>query len=104
MQSREKPIALPGYEDLKLVVSVRPVNGPQGLSKGVRSVSVFLVNYRPPAPDVRRDAAYVFQPELSLHGEQPFVPRPDLHCQGSKDWDDQVADLQYRDVYEYAVG
>ena len=71
---------------------------------GTRSVSVFLVNYRPPAPDVQRDVAYIFQPELSLHSLQPFTPRPDLHAQASEDWDDKVADLQYADAVEYAVG
>lgn len=109
----QKPVSLPGHKDLKLVVSVRPVarsvlvNGKkQGslVPPGTCSVSVFLVNYRPPAPDVRRDAAYVFQPELSLHSLVPFVARPDLHGQHSDDWDDKVADLQYRDAVEHAVG
>lgn len=98
------PVGLPGHDDLKLVVSVRPVGDHGLVARGTRSVSVFLVNHRPPAPDVRRDAAYVFQPELSLHSLQPFVARPDLHSQGSDDWDEQVADLQFRDAVEYAVG
>lgn len=108
-----KPVSLPGHDDLKLVVSLRPVarsvlvNGEKKGSlvpPGTCSVSVFLVNYRPPAPDVRRDAAYVFQPELYLHSLVPFVARPDLHGHHSEDWDDKVADLQYRDAVEHAVG
>ncbi|MFH1469405.1 MAG: DISARM system helicase DrmA [Pseudomonadota bacterium] len=98
----ERP--LPGYEDLKIVVSVRAVAETGLVPAGTRAVSVFLVNRRPPAPDVRRDAAYVFQPELSLHSLQPFVPRPDLHGRDSEDWDEKVADLQYRDAVEFAVG
>ncbi len=97
-------IELPEHEDLKLVVSVRTVEEQGLLPAGTRSVSVFLVNQRPPAPDVRRDAAYVFQPELSLHSLVPFVARPDVHGRESDDWDEQVADVQFRDAVEYAVG
>jgi len=98
------PVGLPGFEDLVLVVSVRPVGDHGLVPRGTRSVSVFLVNHRVPAPDVRRDAAFVFQPELTLLTLQPFVPRPDLHGQRSDEWDEQVADLQYRDAVEHAVG
>ena len=99
-----RQIGLPGFGDLKLVVSIRTVSDHGLVPQGSRSVSVFLVNQRPPAPDVQRDAAYIFQPEVSLHTLQPFVPRPDLHGQGSDDWDEKVADLQYRDAVEHAVG
>jgi hypothetical protein len=104
------PVELRGAPHLKLVVSVRsvdpvhPSSGRPIVPDGTRSVSVFLVNHRPPAPDVLRDAAYVFQPELSLEAEEPFVPRPDLHGQGSADSDEEVADLQYRDAVEHVVG
>ncbi len=100
----QPPVGLPGFADLSIVVSVRSVGDHGLVPKGTRSVSVFLVNHRPPAPDVQRDAAYVFQPELSLHTLQPFVARPDLHGQSSDDWDEKVADLQYRDAVEFAVG
>jgi hypothetical protein len=95
---------LPGFADLHVVVSVRTVEGRRLVPAGTRSVSVFLVNRRPPARDTQRDAAYVFQPALSLHAAQPFVARPDLHGQGSDDADEAIADLQYRDAVEYAVG
>jgi hypothetical protein len=98
------PVGLTGFTDLSIVVSVRAVGDHGLVPKGSRSVSVFLVNHRPPAPDEQRDEAYIFQPELSLHTPQPFVPRPDLHGQDSEDGDEKVADLQYRDVVEYAVG
>jgi hypothetical protein len=67
-------------------------------------VSVFLVNRRPPRPDERRDAAFAFQAQLDIHGDRPFVPRPDLRSLESDDWDERVADLQYRDAFEFAVG
>ncbi len=98
------PVGLPGFTDLQVVVSVRTVSDHGLVPTGTRSVSVFVVNRRPPARDTQRDAAYVFQPALSLHTEEPFVPRPDLHGQGSDDRDEEIADLQYKDVVEYAVG
>jgi hypothetical protein len=103
-EGTQPPIGLDGFRDLALVVSVRPVGDYGPVPLGTRSVSVFLVNRRMPAPDAERDAAYIFQPELSLHTDQPFVPRPDLHGQDSEDWDEKVADLQYCDVVDYAVG
>lgn len=98
------PVELPGFPGLEVVVSARPVADHGLVPPGTRAVSVFLVNRRPPAPDVRRDVAYVFQPELRLRSALPFVPRPDLHGLRSADWDEQVADLQYRDAVEHAVG
>ena len=70
---------------------------------GTRSVSVFLVNNRPPA-DSSADCAYVFQPELQVLGRRPFIPRPDLRGTRAVRWDDQVADLHYADTPSYATG
>jgi helicase-like protein len=98
------PTEVPGGEGLQVVVSVRPVENTELVPEGTRSVSVFLVNHRKPAADMMRDAAYVFQAELSLHVPQSFVPRPNLRGRHSDDWDEQVADLQYADAVEYAVG
>jgi hypothetical protein len=53
---------------------------------------------------VRRDAAYAFQAELVLRADHPFVPRPNLRGLGSDDLDERIADLQYRDFFEIAVG
>jgi hypothetical protein len=96
---------VPGSDGLQVVVSVRQTGGGDLVPAGTRSVSVFLVNHRAPTQDDSlSDAAIVFQPELSLHSLHPFVPRPDLRGHDSDDWDDQVADLQYSDSFEYAVG
>ncbi|MCZ6691783.1 MAG: DISARM system helicase DrmA [Planctomycetota bacterium] len=98
------PAEVPGGEGLELVVSLRPVGDTDLVPAGTRSASIFLVNRRKPAPDMTRDAAYVFQAELSLHAPQPFVARPNLRGHESTDWDEKVADLQYADAVEYAVG
>ena len=97
-------IPVPGAEGLHVISSVRPVGDTDLVAADTRSVSVFLVNQRTPAPDMSRDAAYVFQAELSLHADQPFVPRPNLRGRHSDDWDERVGDLQYADAVEYVVG
>ena len=89
---------------LQLVVSTRAVSAGQGLPEGTLSVSVFLVNNRALGADEAPDPAYVFQAELRLLAEQPLVARPNLRGLQSDDWDEKVADLQYRDAYEFAVG
>ena len=104
-QPTEYPV--PTSDGLVVAVSIRPVptnTTESALPAGTRSVSVFLVNRRPPQPDERRDAAFVFQSQLEIHGDQPFVPRPDLRSLESTDWDERVADLQYREAFEFAVG
>lgn len=98
---------LPKAGNLKVVLSVRPVTttGADGtLPKGTRSLSLFLVNRRTPAPDERRDEAFAFQAQLEVATKECFVPRPDLRSLGSDDWDERVADLQFRDDRDCAVG
>jgi hypothetical protein len=96
---------------LVLVVTCRTVNhaglGTHRLPSGTKSVSVFLVNNRQPDEN-HGYRAFAFQTELSLTSKEPFVARPDLRGgenEGFEDeWDEVIADLQYHDVYEYAVG
>lgn len=71
---------------------------------GTRAVSVFVVNQRAAAPDVARDAGFAFQVRLVVRCEAGFVARPDLRGHAGSERDDRVAELHYRDVFEYAVG
>jgi hypothetical protein len=98
--TRELPVAKSG---LALSVVQRPAPAP-GLAPGTRAVSIFLVNRRRPAPQDRRDEAYAFQAALEARCEEGWTARPDPRAMASDDWDDRVADLQYRDLGEYAVG
>ena len=105
---------VPGSGGLRLHVVVRAVETERlaGLPAGTRSVSVFLINGRgsqagsPDDPESADDAvrAYVFQAEIEVSGDAPFVPRPDPRGAMAIDWDDQVADLHYADVPAYATG
>jgi hypothetical protein len=110
LAASEKPSEqeVPNSRGLWLVLSVRPVQTGgafEGLvPSGTRSVSVFLVNRRRPEPDEQRDAGFAFQAALEVHSDTPLVPRPNLRGLETDDWDESVADLQYRDAFEYAVG
>jgi len=104
----ERTIEIPESLGLELHLLVRPVptDALQGrIPRGTLSVSLFLVNGRrhdQGAPDER----YVFQPELEIRSDLPFVPRPDLRGvqAGIDGWDEMVADLHYADVGEFATG
>jgi helicase-like protein len=109
--SSQKPVEfkIPNSNGLTLFVTIRTVVatalGADRLPVGTRSVSVFLVNRRRPE-EKRAYRTFAFQTELLLKSAKSFVARPDLRaCTSDEaDWDDHVADLQYRDECEYAVG
>jgi hypothetical protein len=100
---------VPKSDGLRIALSVRPVHA-LGIAdgmvpKGTRSVSVFLVNHRTPmGADENRDERFIFQAGLEVRAAEPLIPRPNLRGHTTNEWDERVADLQYRDVYEYAVG
>jgi len=100
---------LPNGDGLEIVTSVRTVKGLDDLPdlpKGTRAVSVFLVNRRDPEDAVEfKDRRFAFQAQLTLDSSSSFVPRPNSRGrQEDEEWDERVADLQYRDVMEFAVG
>ena len=106
--SSESPVVIPVPQSgglelhvLSRVVASGELDGE--IPEGTRSVSLFLVNNRKPAID-KPDRAYVFQPELEVGCDVPFVPRPDLRGAHADDWDDRVSDLHYADSPEYATG
>ena len=103
--AKEKPI--PNSNGLSVAYLSRPVGilaEGADLPTGTRTISIFVVNRRVEAPDDRRDEAFVFQVALELSSETEFLRRPNLSGIVSDDWDESVADLQYRDVGEFAVG
>ena len=108
---KPQEIAVPNSRGLALTVTTRTVSAIgdalSRLPSGTRSVSVFLVNNRK-AEEKGQYRAFTFQTELTLTCATPFVARPDLRGTManalSDEWDEQVADLHYRDVFEYAVG
>ncbi|MEY4246069.1 MAG: hypothetical protein RLZZ245_3654, partial [Verrucomicrobiota bacterium] len=77
-----------------------------GLPAGSCAVSAFLVNYRKPDENfVYRSCA--FQAVLELACDSQLLPQPDLRGlgnTGNQDWDERLADLQYRGIHEYSSG
>jgi hypothetical protein len=102
--TREKDV--PESGGLRLVTSTRPVDAaaPAGMVPlGTQAVALFLVNRRPPGTRPR-DEQFAFQTQLVVRCDRPLVPRPDLRGLEAEDWDERVADLQFRDAFEFAVG
>lgn len=75
-----------------------------GATRAVQVVTVFLVNKRLEPPSHYRDLAYVYQVRLDLRCADGFVAQHDLSRIARDDWDDQLADLHYRDSAAYAAG
>jgi len=104
-------LALAGSEGLEILTTVRTIPeaalGATKLPVGTRSVAVFLVNNREPHGE-KPYTRFAFQPRLRLESYRPFVARPDLRgddgSESSDDADERLADVQYRDVVDYAVG
>lgn len=106
LRQPEEP-KVPDSDGLRLAMMIQPVGAfgvDAGLPPGARTVSVFLVNNRPTALDLQRDEAFAFQTELEISADAPFLARPDVRGLISNEWDERVADLQYADTGEYAVG
>ncbi|MCG8602947.1 MAG: DISARM system helicase DrmA [Verrucomicrobiales bacterium] len=76
-----------------------------GLPTGARTFTIFLVNYREDEKISIHGCA--FQAELEVHSERPLLNQPDLRGSGfspGEEWDEKLADLQYRGIHDYAVG
>jgi hypothetical protein len=127
LKSGRQQAEIPNSAGLRVVIAIRTVaaSGLELVPKGTRAVSVFLVNHRDPGADARKDESFAFQAGLRVGvGGSPmrdaldraadplwsktartgFVARPDLRGRESAEWDEQVAELQYRNVCEFAVG
>lgn len=75
------------------------------LPKGDRLVTIFLVNNQP-KPEESQDAAWVFQPEIIVRGENHgavFRRRPVLDADGN-DPEREALEMVYRKRVEFAVG
>lgn len=104
-------VPVPGHPELKVAVNLRPINTTHSalyakMPAGTVSASVFLINYRTPSKDnERKDEAFMFQAGMRLRLERGFVPRPNPRGQDdADDFDERLADLQYRDMAEFATG
>lgn len=74
-----------------------------GLPEGAQGLSLFVVNARAGQKHFK-DERFVFQVGLELECPDGFLPRPNMADQMREAWDARVADLQFRDAFEFAVG
>jgi hypothetical protein len=99
-----RPTEIAGTDGLWMEGKLTVVDAP-GLAPGTRALSFFVINHRTPvAPPGSPDSAYVFQVALELRFARGLVARPNRRDEPSEDLDDRIADLQYRDAVEWAVG
>ncbi len=91
---------------LELAIRTRPfrLRLATGVDRAVQVVTVFLVNKRLEPASQYRDLAYAYQVQLDVRCENGFVAQHDLSRIARDDWDDQLADLHYRDSAAYAAG
>lgn len=102
----QEPEAVKHASGLQYQVIERPITilgRDLPLPSGTRSVSVFLINHRAHNPD-QPDLAYAFQASIEVRSNTPLVARPNLAGLRADEWDEQVADLHYAGIPEYAVG
>lgn len=109
-KSGERPteITIPYSGGVVVAVSARDIGKKiSRLPAGTRAVSLFLVNRRQ-GVEKNTIPTFLFQTQLEVFCKEGFVARVDprfSHEDPSEiDPDMKIADLQYRDVYEYAVG
>ncbi|WP_322513566.1 DISARM system helicase DrmA [Chloroflexus sp.] len=103
---RQPARAVPNSGGLQYQVGERLVTLPShklALPEGIRLVTIYLINNRPPDTNLP-DQAYAFQAEIEVRSARPFVPRPNLSGLRAAEWDELVADLHYANVPEYATG
>lgn len=72
--------------------------------KGTRALALFLVNGREPLPSGPQDTRCLFQAGLEITCKEGIVARPNRADGEAADLDARVADLQFRDRCEHAVG
>ncbi|MFZ5439858.1 MAG: DISARM system helicase DrmA [Myxococcota bacterium] len=98
-----------GHGGVRLDVIVRRLHLGAELAReagleGASAVSLFLVNDRAPDTARQRDQFFLFQAKLAVRAAEGFLPRPDLRGFHATEADEAIADLQYRDDGEWAVG
>ena len=96
-----------GADALVLAVRVRPARNislPDGETRRVRAVTVFLVNRRFRVARKYADIANAHQARLELSCESGFAPSGDLSAYYAEGFDERLADLHYRDERSFAVG
>ena len=100
----DKGIPLPDVTGLRINGQLKTVDHAKGIDHGTVALALFLTNRREAGEKGHRDEQFLFQVELEIECAAGIVPRPNLADEESREWDQRVADLQFRGRSEYAVG
>jgi hypothetical protein len=75
-------------------------------AEGTLAVTLFLVNRRPVPHDKKQklDTACIFQVALGVRAKGGLEARPNRRDETSRELDERIADLQYREHMEWVVG
>ncbi len=99
------PLSDSGGVEVRVVIRPLPTNMRDLVPPGTRYVTLFLVNGRTPHEKPHQDTGFIFQAGMHVTCSSGFVPRRNPRGTRHEDeLDEQIADLQYRDTYEYGVG
>jgi len=98
-------VDIPNSRGLRIEISTRriPPHQSKRLPNNSRAVCVFLINGRE-AEERHAYRGNIFQAQIGISSPEGFIARPNMRLGGNEDWDEQVADLQYRNDYEFASG
>jgi hypothetical protein len=94
-------IVVPNSRNLVLKGELRTTDM-EGLPKGTRVLSLFLVNDRTVA-ERDRDAQFVFQVRMALTFEKGFLSRPNRRGEDGSDEDQRAPSPEFRHHVEWAV-
>jgi hypothetical protein len=101
----EAGVAIPDCVGVWLKGRLADCGETPGLPPGTRALSLFVVNERAASEEAgRADEQFLFQVKLVLEHAAGLVARADRRGEVADEWDDNVADLQFRDRFEWAVG
>ncbi|MBB4287233.1 DISARM system helicase DrmA [Roseospira goensis] len=98
------PMGAGGALVLESVARPTTIRMPEGHTREVLVVTLFLVNRRRRPRSRHRDVSYAFQARLDVFCDAGFAPRLDLSDYRSTDHDLRVADLHYRNEEDFATG
>lgn len=99
------PLPDSGGVEVRVVVRPLPTTVRDLVPAGTRYVTLFLCNGRTPREKPYQDSGFVFQISMQVTCSVGFVPRRNPRgTRPDDELDEQIADLQYRDSYEFGVG
>lgn len=96
-------IEVPGAPGVWLMGKLTSTHA-RGLKAGTRALALFVVNRRGAGEKGRHDEQFMFQVRLELEYERGFERRPNWRGEDAGHRDERIADLQFRQKGEWAVG